>query len=639
MRLSVWWGCKRYRMFSWGAFIIYSIVFFSYPAALSTLNPLLLGFTLLIAAKCLIKDSSAAKEFRAFQILLLFYGFWIVLSSLVHYYALGLIDPLTYITIDKKNAVWGLQTIKDTASVYLSFPLLFFIAIHICKSYKADYKILYLLPIFIIPSLAVALYQGFIDIKFLNNPYFAELNRVSGLDNDSNGFGLSLFLLSTLCVLAVFMVKDKLKRFLFIILALFLCMGLLLSGSLTGFAGFALFLIIFPWISLWANIDISKRGRMILKLAPLFFGLLTGMVLIIFMMSNASSSPATLKRLNSLHADFKEGGMKNILSRSGRLDLGAQAYRLTKLSMLSGWAPGGELRNLQNIRLRSRSDGFYFLMDNANNHYLQMSSELGLLGASFSIILHLFPLWMFLRVRKNIRDKDQRLADGVVFSTVCIMMLLFITGPHTMAISVQWIFTVLLAFLFVTALKYGYKFNSFNMKLLISFILLTCLFFWGTFNNAFGKEGYEARHDADWWPLKYERNCYEIEQWGNARARWCKGNAVLQFSIYKALPEYVPITISVQHPDTIQKPVTVRYGGKSGAIHEVVFKDSPWITVQIPVTEEYIFEYTFPNGIKVKYFVLSLDVSRTWTPKEWGVSGDTRELGVAVIVPAFLRPS
>jgi len=295
------------------------------------------------------------------------------------------------------------------------------------------------------------------------------------------------------------------------------------------------------------------------------------------------------------------------------------------------------LRNLQNIRLRSGSNGFYFLVDNANNHYLQMCSELGLLGASFNIILHLFPLWMFLRIRKSIRDKDERLAAGVVFLTVCIMMLLFLTGPHTMAISVQWIFVILLSFLFVPALKYGYTFKSFNKKILINYILLTLLFSWGTYNNAFGKEGYKARNDADWWPLKYERNCYELEQWGNANARWCKDNAVLRFSIYKALPEYVPITISVQHPDTIQKPVTVRYGGKSGAIHQVIFKDSSWITVQIPVTEDHIFEFTNPGGAIEKYFVLSLDVSRTWVPKEWGISGDTRELGVAVIMPKFAR--
>jgi O-antigen ligase len=622
-----------------GLLFIYSLIFFSSSLASAKFNLLILAVTIPVAAKYLIMGSSDAKDYRTFQVLLLFYGLWVAISGLLHYYALSLLDPLTYISIDKKDAAWGIKTVKDTAALYVSFPLLFYIGIHIVKSLKGDYKILFLLPFLIIPSLAVAFYQGFVDIAFLNNPYFIELKRVSGLDNDSNGFGISLFLLSALCVLAFLISNRKTKKLLFILLFLSLCIGLLLSGSLTGLAGLTLFLITLPWIWQWSNVETPKKNLIVLMIAPLCLALVAGASLIILLTSSHSAYPSAIKRLSSIHADFKEGGIKKILSISGRMDLGINAYKLTRLSVISGWGPGGEQRNLQNIRLRSGSNEYYFLKDNANNHYLQMSSELGLLGAAFNVILHVFPVWMFLRIGGEIRGKDERLAAGIVFSMVCIMMMLFLTGPHTMAVSIQWIFALLLSFLFVTALRYGYTFRPLNQKALINGIVLTVIFSVGTYNNAFGKEGYKARRDASWWPLQYERNCYELELWGDSPARWCKGNAVLQFQTIPSLPEYVAITLTVRHPDAAQKPVTVRYGGKSGTVHEITFKDTPSITVQIPVTDEYIFRYARPDGMIIRYFVLSLDVSRTWIPKEWGINNDQRELGVAVIIPKDLRPS
>jgi hypothetical protein len=66
-------------------------------------------------------------------------------------------------------------------------------------------------------------------------------------------------------------------------------------------------------------------------------------------------------------------------------------------------------------------------------------------------------------------------------------------------------------------------------------------------------------------------------------------------------------------------------------VHEIVVKDKKWKTVDIPITDDYILEFKSPLNRTEKYIILSFDVSRTWVPKEWGVSEDQRELGLLIM--------
>jgi O-antigen ligase len=536
---------------------------------------------------------------------------------MMHFFAMSGLEQFTYITGERQNAKWGLGILKEITLVYLLFPLLLFVAIDILKDNPQSYKLLYKLPIFIIPSLALALYQALFDINFF---------RVSGFDNDVNGFGLSLLLLLPMCVLGIFVIRSFWTRLLFIVLTLTLILCLFLSGSRTGIAGMIFFIMLFPWVWNWSGNGFLKKRRYAMYSGSIVIVFLTILTIGIFFPKHCSLLPNMLKRWVSVDNNCRAIGIKNTFVGSGRLELGLQGYRLTKLSPLSGWGPGGFYRNLYNIRFRNgRTHGLPF--DNANNHYLQISSELGLLGAFLNVVLHILPLWMIFRIRGKIKDQDEKLAVGITFITVIIMLLLFFTGPHTMAISVSWIFVFLLAFLYSISFKYNYYFKKLNVKLL-SYILicLTVVFSWGNYLNVFGSEGYKSRQKAEWWPFKYENNCYPEGDLERGAARWCKKDAVLQVPISR-LPDKVKLTFVVYHPDIQSKPVIVRYGGMSGPAHEITVKDKKWNTVEIPVTEDYLLR-SKKHG---RYFVLSLDVSSTWVPKEWGISEDKRELGVLVL--------
>jgi hypothetical protein len=164
--------------------------------------------------------------------------------------------------------------------------------------------------------------------------------------------------------------------------------------------------------------------------------------------------------------------------------------------------------------------------------------------------------------------------------------------------------------------------------------------FFGAYQTTFGSKGYVARQNLDWWPYKYERNCYGAESWEDNLLRWCKNDSSLQFNIggRDTFPKMARIKLMVNHPDLINEPVTVRYGGKEGPVHTVLFNEYTVKEIEIPVTEDYIYDFMNLQNTPQSRFVLSLDVSRTWVPKEWGPSKDTRELGVAVITPINNKP-
>jgi O-antigen ligase len=485
-----------------------------------------------------------------------------------------------------------------------------------------------------IASLILALYQGLVDIKFLNNPVFASDNRVSGLCGDANGLGISIFLLFPLCFLAILNIREFWKKLFFGLLSVILLWCLALSGSRTGLFGIIIFMVFSPLLLIYGNPDRFKGWYKVMILSSTLFSLLLISIGLVAFERGFSPSTILMKRINTSYFDIKEGGIGRPLS--GRLELWRQACRLTMLSPLAGWGPGGFYRNLDNIRFRNGENSIVF--DNADNYYLQMSSDLGILGASFNLLLHFMPLWMVFRIRKKIQDQEERLAIRICFAIVSIMMVLFVVMPNTIGITPMFILVILLAFLFVTALKYGYSFEKVNIKFLgISLALLTILFIFGTYDTTFGQNGYKSMRQAPWWPLKYVENCYGIEEWEEEKLCWCKKDAFIRIPLFKPLPQKVKLIFIAFNPDIQSNPVVVKFGGKAGVKYEVVVKDNSWKMVEIPITSEDVYEFTRPNKSVTKYLILSLDVSRTWIPKEWGVSQDTRELGVLVSVSSLWR--
>lgn len=82
----------------------------------------------------------------------------------------------------------------------------------------------------------------------------------------------------------------------------------------------------------------------------------------------------------------------------------------------------------------------------------------------------------------------------------------------------------------------------------------------------------------------------------------------------------IALFLLCSHPDIGNKPVTVKISGDDGVVREETFKEHRWRRI---VLKGEHFE---------RFKVATLQVSRTWNPKLAGVSGDARDLGVAVAV-------
>jgi O-antigen ligase len=629
---------------SWLLFFLLSLVFLTLPDItfhqffFDYSNISLFCISLLIITRLLFRQEDKSREIAFLQFLLIVYAAWIIFAAITHFSAMSKLEPLTFITVDRHTKTWGLWFLKRISFIYILYPVLFIAAIYLFRSNNNSHRLLFFLPVFSLPSLLVGVYQGLFNIQYLNDAYFAKIHRVSGLEIDANGFGISLFPLFALGVMGILLIRNLLIRSLFILLTALLLWCVFLSGSRTGFLGIVIFIITLPLILAWAYKKISGLKRSFLLSLSLLLIIMSGVAGSVLIQKNNPGSSILTKRFSlAIGEDIQETRVENILLHSHRPEMALQAYKLTKLSPLSGWGPGGFYRNLQNVRFRYGVTSP--VIDNALNHYLQMSSELGILGVSFNVFLHLLPLFMVFSVRKNIGSIDDRIATGITITIIIIMLFLYVTGPHTLFFSILWIIVALQSFLVAAALKNGYLFTRLKLNFIYGFfICLTFLFITGTYYNAFGKEGYKNRTTANWWPHQYNKNCYQAEKWGKDKGIWCKKNASIEVLILKKeLPPKVNLTLAVHHPDVQSKPVTVKYGGKSGAVNEVIFYDKSWQSVEIPVSADYLIESVLPNKKTRKYFVISLDVSRTWTPQEWGKSRDPRELGVAVLISDLSR--
>jgi O-antigen ligase len=627
---------------SWWIFLSFSFAF--YFLFTGKINPWLsppwlvsLMGGLLIAGRMLLSSASGWVEGRSYRNMLLVYSAWIISSSLAYCTSLSLLGPLHPITVTHYNTEWGLHVTAQVATSYLLFPVLLFLAICLYHCEYSTYRSWHLLPILFVPSLVVAFYQAFVDIQFLNVPFFAERMRASGLGCDANSFGLTIYLLLPLCIYKILTLDERIRKLAYCFLCMLLFIALLISGSRTGLAGVIALIVLLPVVFAWVHTELPVAKRWLLVCSPVF--LLIGILLLglAVVKANRLLSLAALNRVDSSFEDFKEGGTLGIFEKSMRIHLWRQALRMIRESPVAGFGPGGYQRNLDNVRYRYAEDPGYTFVDNACNHYLQMAAELGIPGLTLNLVITVLPLWMLFCVRNRIENRDERWAVGIAFTSIIILLALFLTGSHTMALDVLWVFVLLLAFLYAAAIRYGYQFSRTMICILGLFCFLsTIVFAAGTYWMIFGKKGYQSTQNSLWWPLRYERNCYGLEQWNQGNVRWCGKDSHLQIPITLELQEEIKVLFWLNHPDVERNPVTVRYGGKSGVQHEITLAKSGWNSLEIPITRDYIYEHQPPGRPEIyRYLVLSLDVSRTWVPKEWGINADERKLGVAVLLPSL----
>jgi len=492
-------GHLKYLMHGHVIFILITALFLWFYVKFNThLFPVLfekffLCALLILIFRYMLTRGEKDKNINAFTYFVFLYLILVMISVFMNYYALNSLEiehidftsdyfrgevPL----FDKHEALEKLaeNTSSDQSiSMYL-FPVFIMVSIALFRSSTQGAVMLTWIPLLFVPILLESVNQCG-GLNFLSDilAYFRK---------DKFLIRLLLFLNFPLCIYAIIVNRQWWKKTLYFILTV----GILwLTREYSGrnaTLGILLFIVAVPFIGLWVNFfPKSVWNYLSIGLALLF------VLTLIYGFGSAKHQKSMRfifkkETYNSANALLK-GDLIGALG--GRAERFHTAWRLIRLAPVSGWGPGAFQKNANRIRFINgdRSNVSHALP----NYYMQMAANFGFIGLGVVLVIHIMPLWMIIRVQKQVQNHEDRWAVAIVFITVLIMLLIFNTNPNISLQEVNWIYSVYVGFLVSVSIKYGYKSFHINnwVKGAIT-ILVLILFVAGTYKTTFGFHGYQA---------------------------------------------------------------------------------------------------------------------------------------------------
>jgi O-antigen ligase len=501
---------------------------------------------------------------------------------------------------------------------YLSAFAFFFILINTVKSREFIKTILIVLLVSTSISLIFSFFQFYRDIKIANNPISFEQGLINGTFKDALSFGAYLATVIPVILSLVFFFKRlaKIIPFLILLSAFFI---LPKTGSRSGFVCLILSLFLFLVLFIRAN---WKKIRFILTkrlAASLGFLLIIVALIIVFMTSFQES--IVFDRFNELINLNKPGKAETGIEVRWNYNWKMAAYMISDYP-LTGVGIGAYIIELPNYL--AANDIQYRKTDSAENYFLQVGSELGLLALFLSV-------WIFgeigSRVRKNLGES---LSYGrwkyVQIGISCSILSLFINFfLHTYigGYEIKYTFWLMVALLFGLS-KAGEEraekltFGK-NLKLLsiIMIVLFTGIHLWNsTHSLSLGTR--RAKFN-----LTQDFGLYGEEQTSEGKEfRWTRGYGGLTIEMEKPV---IQIPLLASHPDITKNPVQVKiflikdFFKQKKLLDEIVLTQSAWK----------IYEYRVPEEVNQEVTLL-IKVNRTWNPMKVLGTPDSRDLGVAI---------
>ena len=252
--------------------------------------------------------------------------------------------------------------------------------------------------------------------------------------------------------------------------------------------------------------------------------------------------------------------------------------------------------------------------ENAHNYYLQLGAEIGLPGLFIflSIILYTFKAGFQVL---SIKDEFNPLIKGLLFGFSA-YLLTMLTGHALLLANQQFFFWFIIATITIPhktfqKVKIYEKYRHYS-KLLIGLLALAIV------------SSYSYQLYAKQSPLDFQYGFYGVEDWGDDEMRWTWRRAVQKV---KASSNLIGLKV-VAPSQTSDGPggLRVRLTLNDKILDELHFFNGGVKPV-----------YYFSNGIKNGDVEIQIEVNKTFNPLRKGLSGDPRELGVAVSPISFLN--
>jgi len=494
----------------------------------------------------------------------------------------------------------------------------------------------------------VAIYQGYVDIKFCANTsyYWIRLKRANGSCTDPNALGTLLGLCLSIAGMKLFYSGSWkgwwpwIQRLLALSMCIVYMFGIKFSGSRSGLLAGLLTLagvIIVGFISLDKLLR-HVRTPMVVRILVLLLGISAcigsfkilpwGINTFDKKVTVTSQSSSLVRRLKRDIRKYRnKGGLKGVFNDPRRKRYWTYAEQIIKKHPFTGIGLGAyviELSNevaIQNTELRR--------IDNACNYYLHYFSELGLPGiTALGLFYGTLVAGMLLVIRRwySLDRSKQHLMITLGIPFV-IFMITLIFGVHVINTEVNITWAV---FLGILAAGLGWmdlrkkKMTQRRVYILagISVIVLGLYIYAVTWN---GRHSLNTERRIATCGLTGEFGWYNWERWKGVpfRHRWMGKQAVATIP-RKNMILGIPIVSNNPMITNTPQRVTFYLNGTKAKEYALV-NPGKWELIKIPVRYADAFqEYIEPCT------AIRIEVDRTWVPLNVSGEKDTRELGIVV---------
>lgn len=474
---------------------------------------------------------------------------------------------------------------------------------------------------------------------------------ITGLMTDSNALGASLIIALPLSVALMIGGHNIFQR---VIAGISVILGVLIIfplGSRIAQGALVTNMVIFTSIWIWHERSyIRDHAKMVSIMIASLVLIFSGFI--IFALSLTSENIITTWLLPILEIRRGSGlySFLNLFFRPDRFPLIVQAINMTKDYPLSGIGLGTfyfELSNFYRIYVADLSSILAYL-DMAHNYYLQISSELGLIGL-------FFVLWMIVLIIKTIWEGikipfingDRWLFYGISSGLVSILIF-FVFESLIMFFEVNLIYWFAIGTLYVIVginhKKYqlpshendphtltlplrgggqggGVFLNQekedapFSKKALLGWGIVLVIFAVSlTYSSTHSLSAPNRQRLIGW---EYTYGYYQEETWSEGKVRWTGKRSLREIEVKSSV---LSINLFCGHPDVQKMPVQADLWIDNNHVDRVTFFKNGWKDVNIHLP--------FEKGKKVR---LKIEVDRTFTPYKWKINNDRRDLGLAVL--------
>ena len=459
----------------------------------------------------------------------------------------------------------------------------------------------------------VGVYQGFVDLRFINPHLWPHMGRASGTLGDANTFGLLAALWGPASIVLARSWPAPWPIIGGVSGVAIAMMGVLTSGSRTALIAITIGVgvVAFEGVAAWRRAGTVSRPSL-KRLAPILVIAFVLAALVVVLVVRGSSITSVVGRGSLGYIP----GFGDIPIRHAARDLlwerfgyGPAAILMIKEHPLAGAGVGTFHTLVHDFALAA--SGKDIVPDNAQNWYRHHLAELGLLGSL--PWLGWCAVFVF-SLLSSTSDNRDRFSIGVLRGLLLSFGIISVLGMPGQSLPVVLTFWTL-AFWFAT-LKGVPAFAPIAWSKAAWGITLAAVTVHAalTFVDAAGDLRPRNRSTRFGWDYHYGINSLEPNSEGTPGRRWTQLESVSVIPVKGKVLKFVGW---IDHPDADERPVHVRVWADSRIVYDDDLKRSAAIFLDIPVSAGQ------------SHLVVETEISRMWRPRDFG-RDDPRELGLSI---------